>query len=143
MKNTHRVIVTREGTSWLASVPGVDGVHTYARTLAGLEREVREAIAVVLDLPEGADAGLDLTWELHTGDEELDAQATALRLERHRLAQAERELAERTATMARRLRKDHWSVRDVAALLGVSPQRVSQVSPGHRPPHSGKRAAAA
>ena len=120
MKNTHRVIVTREGTNWLASVPGVDGVHTYARTLAGLEREVREAIAVVLDLPEGADAGLDLTWELHTGDEELDAQAMALCLERRRLAHAERELAERTATMARHLRQDHCSVRHVAALLGVS-----------------------
>lgn len=143
MTNTHHVSVSREGTNWLASVPGVDGVHTYARTLAGLEREVREAIAIVLDLTEDAEAGLELTWELHTGDPDLDAQTTALRLERRRLAQAEKELAERTAMMARRLRKEQWSVRDVAALLGVSPQRISQVSPEKRPPLGDDRPAAA
>jgi predicted RNase H-like HicB family nuclease len=143
MTDTYRVVVTRDGSNWLADVPDVEGVHTFARTLAGLEREVREAIAVVLDLPEGGEAALELTWELHTGDDDLDTQTTALRLERRRLAQAERDLADRTAAMARRLRQEHWSVRDVAALLGVSPQRVSQVSPEDRPTRGGKRPAAA
>ncbi len=143
MTDTYRVVVTRDGSNWLADVPDVEGVHTFARTLAGLEREVREAIAVVLDLPEGGEAALELTWELHTGDDDLDTQTTALRLERRRLAQAERDLADRTAAMARRLRQERWSVRDVAALLGVSPQRVSQVSPEDRPTRGGKRPAAA
>ncbi len=143
MTDTYRVVVTREGANWLADVPDVEGVHTYARTLGGLEREVREAIAVVLDLPQGGEGALELTWELHTGDEDLDTQTTALRLERRRLAQAEKDLADRTAAMARRLRRENWSVRDVAALLGVSPQRISQVSRGERPDRGGDRRAAA
>lgn len=128
---TYNVIVTREGEDWLASVEGVAGAHTFARNLPGLEHEVREMLALALDLPEGHEAedALDLTWSIHTGDEDLDRLSSSLREERVRLARAERELASKVAELARQLRRT-MSVRDVAVLLGVSPQRVSQISPG-------------
>lgn len=125
---TYRVIVTREGDAWLADVPGVEGTHTYAKNLPGLDRNVREAIALAEDLPDGAEAGLALEYEYETGDEVLDRITAEVRAERERIAIAERELADRTAKLAVELTQ-HMSVRDAAALLRVSPQRISQMAP--------------
>jgi predicted RNase H-like HicB family nuclease len=70
-ETTYRVAVTREDDQWLADVPDVPGTHTWGRTLVGLGRSVREAVALALALPEGAEAALSLTWDIDTGDEEL------------------------------------------------------------------------
>src|SRR5262249_56281916 len=48
---TYRVIVTREGGAWLAEVPDLAGGHTYARTLAALDKAVREVIVLAAYLP--------------------------------------------------------------------------------------------
>lgn len=73
VSDAHRVVVSRDAESgwWLASVIDVQGAHTEAETLEGLDRAVREAVALMLDLPYGRDAedALDLVWELHTGEE--------------------------------------------------------------------------
>src|SRR5659263_509011 len=34
--SVYEVIVTREGSSWLADIPAVPGAHTFARSLTGL-----------------------------------------------------------------------------------------------------------
>ena len=127
---TYRVVVTREDKSWLASVPEVHGAHTWARSLTGLDRYVREAIALVLDLPPKAEKNLELELEFHTGDDDFDATLTDVRRERQRLAAAERALADRTAALAEALVRQHQvSVRDTAKLLDLSPQRISQLVP--------------
>ena len=56
----YRVVVTREGDAWLADVPDVPGAHTWARNLLGLDGAVREVIALVEDLPDGAEPNLRL-----------------------------------------------------------------------------------
>lgn len=62
-ENTYRVAMARDEAGWwTATVSDVDGAHTEARTLAGLDHEVREVIALVLDLPDGAESSLDLVW---------------------------------------------------------------------------------
>jgi hypothetical protein len=82
---SYRVAVTRdEAGYWTASVAGVDGAHTEARMLAGLNHEVREVIALVLHLPDGAESSLDLVWDIQTDDDEADRQAVDLRAERVR-----------------------------------------------------------
>lgn len=128
MSTTYHVVVTREDDSWLADVPQLPGVHTWARTLPKLEEYAREAIAQAEDLPVGAEAGLALAWDFRSGDPEVDTQAATLRDRRAELARAERDLAQQTAELARSLRS-RLSVRDTAAVLGVSPQRISQVAP--------------
>ena len=85
---TYCVIVTREEGWWLAAVKGVDGAVTEARTLSALDRHAREVIALMEDLPAGAEPGLHVTWEFRTGDADVDALAPALRTERRRLAEA-------------------------------------------------------
>ena len=115
----YRVIVTLEGDDWLAEIQGLAGAHTFARNLESLDRFVREVIVLAADLPDDAMAGLDLDWEYHTGDVALDGLLAQLRAERRQMdvmrAQVERE----TEEFARRVGA-RFSVRDAAALLGVS-----------------------
>lgn len=129
MSEVYRVVVTREGENWLADVPSVEGAHTYARTLYRLDHEVREVIALGLDLPEGAETSLDLDWEIHTGNEALDEQAAKLRAKRKIILGAERQLVADTAVVVGKLRAEgDFSVRDTAFLTGVSHQRISQMA---------------
>lgn len=130
MSDRYGVVVTRERDAWLADVPSIDGAHTWARDLSKLDGYVREAIALALDLPEGAEASLFLDYEFRTGDADVDAEAAALRAARAEYDRLGRDIGERTKTMASRLAKAGWSVRDIAGLVGVSFQRVSQIAGG-------------
>ncbi len=124
------VEVSREGTAWMADVPQLPGVHTWGRNLSGLEDSIREAIALAEDLPDGAESDLGLRFEYHTGDERLDHLAKELRRTRALLAAEEAALTTRTSEAAAELvNVAHLPVRDVAVLLAVSPQRISQVAP--------------
>ncbi len=114
------VVVTREANVWLADVPALDGAHTWAKSLPSLERSVREAVVLAADLPDEMIPEIELDFEYHTGDDEVDATAAELRELRGKLV-------DRTATLASQLSAQGLSTRDIAALLGISFQRVSQI----------------
>lgn len=124
---SYKVVVTREGDNWLADVPQVEGTHTFARTLLKLDLEVREALALALDLPEGAEAALELDYEVHTGDAEQDQEFARIREGRTKVLAAKQALDVRTGQVARKASAD-LSTRDLGWLLGLSPQRVSQLT---------------
>jgi len=130
---TYPVVVTREGGQWLADVPTLGGAHTYARSLARLDRSVREVIAMAADLPYNAMPNLPLHYSFSTGDPAIDEAGTIrdLRVQAKRLTE---EASARTDEAARRLTSRGVSVRDAAELLGISPQRVAQLSPQHVSP---------
>lgn len=125
---TYRVVVTREDDAWLAEIPDLQGAHTYARTLPALDKAVREVLVLAADLSDDALDSVELDWAFHTGNPELDDEAARVRALRVHAEQAMSEAAERTANLAQRLVRNGTSVRDVAALLGISAQRVSQVT---------------
>jgi len=128
---TYHVIVTREGGAWLAEVPDLAGGHTYARTLAALDKAVREVIVLAADLPDETMDSLTINWDYHTGDDAVDEQTARIRHLRAEADQLSAQASAYTATMARQLIELGMSVRDAATLLGVSPQRVSQLT-GHK-----------
>jgi DNA-binding CsgD family transcriptional regulator len=126
--HSYRVVVTREDGHWLADVPELQGAHTYARNLPTLDQGVREVIVLAADLPDEAMPELVIDYDYHTGDPELDTTAMEVR---HLRRQAEELAATATAQTERaavRLVAKGLSVRDAAALLGISPQRVSQLT---------------
>jgi DNA-binding NarL/FixJ family response regulator len=127
-EQVHQVIVTREDGVWLADVPGLPGAHTYARSLPALDQAVREVIVLAADLPDEAMAGLGLDYRYDTGDPELDATALEVRRMRRQAAELAAAAAARTSEVAVLLVRRGLSVRDVASLLGISPQRVSQLT---------------
>ena len=60
---SYAVLVTRDGDSWLADVPSVPGAHTFARSLEGLARSVREVVVLMNDLPDDAAVELDFHFD--------------------------------------------------------------------------------
>ena len=80
------------------------------------------------DLPDEAMPELVLDYDYHTGDPELDATALEVRHLRRQADDLAATAAARTGQAATQLVSRGLSVRDVAALLGISPQRVSQLT---------------
>jgi predicted RNase H-like HicB family nuclease len=124
----YRVVVTREDSYWLADVPELQGSHTYARSLPGLDQAVREVIVLAVDLPDEAMPDLLLDYHYRTGDPELDTTALEVRRLRREADELAAAAAARTGQVAAQLVARGLSVRDVASLLGISPQRVSQLT---------------
>ena len=127
-ERAYEVVVTREDGHWLADVPELAGAHTYARSLPALDQAVREVIVLAADLPDEAMPGLSLDFDYRTGDSELDATALEVRRLRRQADELAATAAARTGQVAALLDARGLSVRDVAALLGISPQRVSQLT---------------
>jgi hypothetical protein len=127
-RRAFRVVVTREDGQGLANVPELQGAHTYARSLPSLDQAVREVVVVAADLPDEAMPELVLDYDYHTGDPQLDATALEVRRLRRQADDLAATAAARTGRAAAQLVARGLSVRDVAALLGISPQRVSQLT---------------
>jgi DNA-binding NarL/FixJ family response regulator len=127
-QHAYRVVVTREDRQWLADVPELAGAHTYARSLPSLDQAVREVVVLAVGLPDEAMPELVLDYDYHTGDPDLDATALQVRRLRREADDLAATAAARTSQAAAQLVACGLSVRDVAALLGISPQRVSQLT---------------
>ncbi|MGH3932437.1 MAG: type II toxin-antitoxin system HicB family antitoxin [Pseudonocardiaceae bacterium] len=126
--HVYRVIVTREDGSWLADVPELEGAHTYARTLSALDRAVREVVVLVADRPDEDLPLLQLAYDYRTGDPDVDVTATELRTLRKQADNLAATATVRTRAAAALLVARGFSVRDAAMILGISPQRVSQLT---------------
>jgi predicted RNase H-like HicB family nuclease len=117
---------------WFVRCPEVPGAHSHGRTLASARSNIREAIALVLDLPDDTD--FDLTEVIRVSDTALQSALNRAR----DLRQRARELDEQSqaATMeavaASDDSEDSIGMRDIAELLGISHQRVQQLAAGSR-----------
>jgi hypothetical protein len=126
--HSYRVIVTREDNHWLADVPELQGAHTDARSLPTLDQAVREVIVLTADLPDHVMPELLIDYDYHTGDPELDTTAVEVRRLRRQADELAAAATARTEQATIRLVASGLSVRDAAAMLGISPQRVSQLT---------------
>ncbi len=112
---------------WVVTVRELAGAVTQSRRLDQVPGDVAEVIQLLTD--EGPEA-YELDVEAHVpgavGEEA--AHAAELRAAADRLSQ---EAQEATANAVRTLRAAGLTVRDVGSLLGVSFQRVQQLSAGY------------
>lgn len=121
---TYEARVSREGKWWMIAIPEIDGL-TQARRVDEVEQMARECVAVTLDVPLSEVAVDVRTLSL----EGTDLVATAARLEELRQAakDAERTSMAASRAFAHQMASKAVPVRDIGALMGVSPQRVSQL----------------
>ena len=128
LRPTHRAVAERDGAWWAIRVPELRGVYSQARRLADVEAMARDAIALVLDV---APNSFDVSVEPVLGSDaaELVGQALAGRLEAERAA---RRASEQLRAAIDRLASSGLTVRDIATLLGLSHQRIAQVSGSRR-----------
>jgi predicted RNase H-like HicB family nuclease/predicted XRE-type DNA-binding protein len=120
---TYTARARRSGVLWAIDVPELPGVYSQARRLDRVESTARDAISLFLDVDP---ATLEIRVETSLpGDLRRDVDVVGrLRAEAERL-QVESSGAMRH--LARELLGRGLSVRDAAAILGVSHQRVSQL----------------
>jgi len=120
---TYTVTVWREPDGgWSASADDVDGAFTDGRSLAEVDRNIRESIAVALDLPRGAEERMDIDMDVQVGSDVDD-----LVRETQEARRAAERAAELTSTAVEALRRVGLSVRDVARILGITSGRVTQL----------------
>ena len=117
----YQVRAKRWEHGWELHVAGV-GV-TQSRTLWDAEEMARDLISRREDLPDTAFT-VTITPEIGGG---LDEESRAARDAVTSADRAQRQAAAQSRAAARRLRQAGLSGRDIAKVLGVSPQRVSQL----------------
>ena len=124
--------ITRDGRWWMVRIPEIGGL-TQARRLAEADTMAREYIALDqnLPLPEIAVRTVSVAVEGVADGDVLNAaqKVRDLRAKAHAL---EREATARAHEYALLLTNSGVPVRDVAQLLDVSPQRVSQLAGSQR-----------
>ena len=104
---------------WLANVVGEPGAHTFGRSLAEAKRHTIEVVALWYELEPDQ---VEIDWDVRLGD-----LAAPVKQARTAIAHAEADRARRDAAV-RALKDAGVSYRDIAELLGLSHQRVAQIS---------------
>ncbi|MCW2834814.1 MAG: family transcriptional regulator [Nocardioides sp.] len=117
--------VQRSGDWWAIEVPEIEGVFTQAKRLDQVADTVTDAVRTILDLDGSAAIEVEVLPEIDDALKRMVDQAV--------LASAQASAAQDEASKATRhavavLRDQGLPVRDVAELLHVSHQRVSQLS---------------
>jgi predicted RNase H-like HicB family nuclease len=117
---TYTAVCVRSGDWWAIRVPELKGVHSQTKRLAQVEAMARDAVALFLDVDPNSFA-VQVQPEVPVEvSEAVQARGAA---------KAADELAERaTRRAALLLLEKGYSVRDVGSLLGLSPQRISQIT---------------
>lgn len=118
--------VTRTQGWWAIEVPEAPGVFTQAKRLDQVAAMVQDAISLMLDL-EPTEIEVTVEPALSTDVDKHVRGAKRLMAQAHE-SQLEASMAARL--VVRELREvEGLSVRDVAQLLELSPQRISQLTP--------------
>ncbi|MGD0019572.1 MAG: hypothetical protein ABSD62_10000 [Candidatus Limnocylindrales bacterium] len=125
MKPTYRVTAVRSGRWWAIEAPQLRGVHSQARRLDQVDSMAREAIALMLDVPEDS---FDVTIEPDLAS--LGALQVSIQ-EALEARQTAEQAHDRASTAMRHavgeIRSSGYTSRDAGMLLGVSNQRISQI----------------
>ena len=134
--NEYKIEVAREGKWWMIRIPEVDGL-TQARRLSEVDYMARDYIALVTRTP------IDRI-RVHVASIDIpghgDISESAQHLVEGRILAAKRaaEIQELTGQYARDLVALKIPIRDVADLLDLSFQRVSQLVAAKRHPAPGR-----
>lgn len=139
--STYRITIEPDEDGWWAvSADDVRGAHSHGQTLAAARRNIREAIALMDDLPAGAEdtMALDEKVILPPASDEARAAVWAARMEQELAATRLREATGQALEVFAKEFPD-LGLRDLAELFGLSYQRVAQLVPGR--PRSGRKAA--
>lgn len=121
---SYSATATREGKWWMIRIPEIDGL-TQARRLEQAEEMAREYIAASEDVAiDDVDVTVIVT---KVGGLDIMSENEAIATARTLAATAERDATDRAATLAKRLKANDLTVREIGAVMGVSHQRAQQL----------------
>lgn len=114
---------TRSGSWWAVEVPDVEGAFTQTKRLDQVPAMVADAVSLLTGTP-ADEIQVDVQPQL---DEQLEADLHDLRVLWNEVAAKQHKASLRTREVVATLRGQGLSVRDVGQIIGLSPQRVSQL----------------
>ena len=122
MSRTYTVDAKRWEHGWELHVEGL-GV-TQSRSLHSAARMAREYISLIEGISDESTIGVEIRPQIENA---LGKEVIAARKAVHELAEQQREVATLSRTAAKDLAESGLSGADIAVVLAVSPQRVSQL----------------
>ncbi len=114
----------REGRWWALSAPGHSGLFSQCRRLDQVEAMIKDAASLLYEVDEDS---ISVTVVPIVEGVDLDKMRAGLAHARKALREAEATVVAHNREAVNALRNEGLVVRDVAALLDLSPQRVSQI----------------
>jgi len=124
-RKKYTVRCTRVGDWWAITVPDVPRLHTQARRLDQVEVMARDAIALLLNVPEDS---FDLVLEPEL-PRPLQLEVKRVRRMREKAESMQRQATKVSAVAVSDLAsKANLTVRDIGRLLGISHQRADQLA---------------
>ncbi|MFK4362374.1 hypothetical protein [Rhodococcus sp. 27YEA6] len=114
----------RSGDWWSVDVPEVDGLFTQAKRLDQIAAMVADAGELLTDVPA---AEFEVTLDYDFGDPAALREAEEVKERTAAALRAVEEASQRSRAVVHGLRERGLSARDVATILGISHQRVSQI----------------
>ncbi len=125
-----KVNVVRDDAAWVAVIPSLKRTRVEERHLPNLDMAVRRVIAEATNVHADDIATIELNWHYDLGDAALERELASIRETRATIARLQSTLVDRTEDAARVLiAQEKYSVREIALLAGVSPGRVTQITP--------------
>ncbi len=122
---TYPATARREGKWWVVEVDGVGA--TQGRSTAEAQRMAADLVAIMEDVPlDGIDVEIEFELPGELGDEVKRAKQETRAAE-----QAQRSAAEKIRRAVTHILSNGMSKQDAARILGVSPQRISQLVKPH------------
>jgi hypothetical protein len=118
------VDVERVGEWWNLRFADVDFVYAQTRGLDQVEAAARRALSLKLEVPQDS-FELDIRLQLPA---ELSEARDAVRESREAAEAAQQAASDRTRELVRTLVRQRFTVRDIGEIIGLSPQRVSQLA---------------
>lgn len=131
LMRTYKIEVRRDGRWWMITVPELDLI-TQARRIAEIDDMARSLIAISTDAPI-SDIAVDITSIALADDDDILGSAQEIDELRRQVQKLESQAADAARAFAVRLTSAGVPVRDAAALLHFSPQRISQLTRPARP----------
>jgi hypothetical protein len=122
----YKVEITRDGRWWMVHIPEIEGL-TQARRIGEAEQMAREFIALETSTPI-SEVTVTIATITVQGLGDIQEPAADVRDLRDAARKAEAAVVDATKRYAKRATRAGIPVRDIAELLDVSPQRVSQIA---------------
>jgi hypothetical protein len=139
MRQTYRAIAARDGRWWFVQVLGEQGLVTQVHRLDQAEPMLREVIGLMRKIPEDS---FDIVIEPDLSSiGELRAVIERAVQERERAAAAQDSASAAIRDAVAQIRASGFTTRDAGALVGVSPQRISQLTTTGQAGRAPRRAA--
>ncbi len=119
------VVCERTAEGWTVDVAALDNLHTSSKRLD----KVREQVLELAKAKHGNDSNCEIVVNIVARMPGIICDIESAQLKMREAAKLQDEASNEIRNVVGRMREEGLTMRDIAVLLGVTPQRVAQLAP--------------